>query len=146
MTGFSEIGSHELFVWGWLRTMILLISASCVARIIGTSHQHLALSHFFKIFLFLYWVLSPRPQACQPVTPPTLHLSVCVYVCCWGSNPGHLYHTAPSNLTGLLSNSLHKISWWIRLYVQDQVDIWKQRIITNTIYTQCFSSMYTHTW
>jgi hypothetical protein len=26
--GFFEIGSHELFAWGWLQTMILLISAS----------------------------------------------------------------------------------------------------------------------
>jgi hypothetical protein len=26
--GYFEIGSHELFAWGWLQTMILLISAS----------------------------------------------------------------------------------------------------------------------
>jgi hypothetical protein len=35
--GYFEIGSHELFAWGWLQTMILLISASWVARITGMS-------------------------------------------------------------------------------------------------------------
>jgi hypothetical protein len=34
---FFEIGSHELFPWGWLWATILLISASWVARITGTS-------------------------------------------------------------------------------------------------------------
>jgi hypothetical protein len=33
-----KIGSHELFAHGWLRTVILLISASLVARIAGMSH------------------------------------------------------------------------------------------------------------
>jgi hypothetical protein len=28
LVGFFKIGSHELFVWGWLWTTILLISAS----------------------------------------------------------------------------------------------------------------------
>jgi hypothetical protein len=35
-------GSPELFALGWHLTMILLKSASWVARIIGMSHQHLA--------------------------------------------------------------------------------------------------------
>jgi hypothetical protein len=39
---FFEIGSGELFAWGWLRTAILLISASWVARITGVSHWCLA--------------------------------------------------------------------------------------------------------
>jgi hypothetical protein len=37
--GFLEIGSQELFAGGWLQTLILLISASWVARITNTSHQ-----------------------------------------------------------------------------------------------------------
>jgi hypothetical protein len=47
--GIFEIGSHELFAWGWLRTTILLISASWVARITGVSHQHLARICFIAI-------------------------------------------------------------------------------------------------
>jgi hypothetical protein len=34
-----EIGSQELFAWGWPQTVILLISASQVASITGMSHQ-----------------------------------------------------------------------------------------------------------
>jgi hypothetical protein len=37
---FFEIGSLELFAWGWLQTMILLTSVSWVARITGVSHRH----------------------------------------------------------------------------------------------------------
>jgi hypothetical protein len=37
--GFFKIGSRELFVQGWHRILIFLISASWVARIIGMSHQ-----------------------------------------------------------------------------------------------------------
>jgi hypothetical protein len=37
---FFEMGSWELFAWGWFQTKILLISASQVARITGMSHQH----------------------------------------------------------------------------------------------------------
>jgi hypothetical protein len=33
--GVFEIGSSELFAWGWLGTMILLISSSRVARVTG---------------------------------------------------------------------------------------------------------------
>jgi hypothetical protein len=40
---FIEIRSHELFCPGWVQTVILLISASRVARITGVSHQCLAL-------------------------------------------------------------------------------------------------------
>jgi hypothetical protein len=39
---FFEIRSHELFVWGLLQTVILLISAFGVARIIGVSSWHAA--------------------------------------------------------------------------------------------------------
>jgi hypothetical protein len=41
VTGFFEIGSHDLFAQGWLQTAIVLILASCVARITGVSYQHL---------------------------------------------------------------------------------------------------------
>jgi hypothetical protein len=44
---FFERGSCELFAWGWLQTMILLMSASQVARIIGVSHQRPACYLFF---------------------------------------------------------------------------------------------------
>jgi hypothetical protein len=37
--GFFEIGSCELFAWWWLQTVILVISASQVARITGMSPQ-----------------------------------------------------------------------------------------------------------
>jgi hypothetical protein len=37
--GLFKIGSSKLFAWGWIWTMILLISASLVARFIGVDHQ-----------------------------------------------------------------------------------------------------------
>jgi hypothetical protein len=37
--GFSRQGLENYFL-GWLRTLILLISASYVARVTGISHQH----------------------------------------------------------------------------------------------------------
>jgi hypothetical protein len=40
---FFEIGFQELFAQSWLWTMILLSSASWVARITGVSHQHPAI-------------------------------------------------------------------------------------------------------
>jgi hypothetical protein len=40
--GIFDIGSHELFVWGWLGTVIFLISASWVDRITVESPWHLA--------------------------------------------------------------------------------------------------------
>jgi hypothetical protein len=51
--GFFEIGSCELFAWGWLWTVILLISASWVAGITGVSHRHLAeLWSFSELVIF----------------------------------------------------------------------------------------------
>jgi hypothetical protein len=41
---FFEIRAGELFVPGWLQTAILLISASCVARIIGIQQHPAVLS------------------------------------------------------------------------------------------------------
>jgi hypothetical protein len=39
--GFFKIGSCELFAWGWLQTLIILISsASPLARVIDVSHWH----------------------------------------------------------------------------------------------------------
>jgi hypothetical protein len=38
--GIFQIGAQELFAWGWLRTVILLIAAFSVARITGVSHWH----------------------------------------------------------------------------------------------------------
>jgi hypothetical protein len=40
--GILETGSPELYALGWLRTVILLISAFWVAGITGVSHLHLA--------------------------------------------------------------------------------------------------------
>jgi hypothetical protein len=46
--GIFEIGSHKLFTQGWLLTVILLISASQVARITGVSHGHPAKQQLLK--------------------------------------------------------------------------------------------------
>jgi hypothetical protein len=47
--GIFKIGSPEPTVCpGWLPNMILLISASQVARIIGVSHQHMAQNLFYS--------------------------------------------------------------------------------------------------
>jgi hypothetical protein len=46
--GFFKIGSRELFYPGWLWTLILLIAASWVARIIGMSYWCPASSYIFK--------------------------------------------------------------------------------------------------
>jgi hypothetical protein len=48
--GFSKIGSYKLFAQGWLGTMILLTSASSVARIIGVHYQRLAQIFFIYAF------------------------------------------------------------------------------------------------
>jgi hypothetical protein len=45
--GFFEIGSHRTICLGWLRTTILLICASWVARITGASHWCPAIPHLF---------------------------------------------------------------------------------------------------
>jgi hypothetical protein len=51
--GIFEIVSLELFAQGWLQTMILLISASWVAKITGVSHRHPArIWAFVCSFLF----------------------------------------------------------------------------------------------
>jgi hypothetical protein len=42
--GVLEIESHKLFALGWVQTVILLTSASQVARLIGMSHWHPAKS------------------------------------------------------------------------------------------------------
>jgi hypothetical protein len=47
--GISKVSFCELLVWGWLGTLIFLISASKVARIIGVSHQFLDLCECSKI-------------------------------------------------------------------------------------------------
>jgi hypothetical protein len=44
---FFRIESCELFAWGWLQTVMLVISASWVARISRMSHWHLALLFIF---------------------------------------------------------------------------------------------------
>jgi hypothetical protein len=53
--GFFKIGSCELFAWGWLQTVILLTSASQVARIAGMSHWLLALLSVFDHNIL--WIL-----------------------------------------------------------------------------------------
>jgi hypothetical protein len=45
-----EVGSHELLPWADFRTVILLISASWIARVIGVSHQCLAPNYFQEMF------------------------------------------------------------------------------------------------
>jgi hypothetical protein len=46
--GFFQDRSLELFSWGWLRTSILLISASCVTRITDMSHLCLVPQAFWQ--------------------------------------------------------------------------------------------------
>jgi hypothetical protein len=55
MLDIFEIGPCELISPGWLQTVILLISAPSVARIIGISHLHLAID-FFRLFFFFFCV------------------------------------------------------------------------------------------
>jgi hypothetical protein len=38
--GFSWVRVSGTICWGWLQTAIILVSASCVNRITGVSHQH----------------------------------------------------------------------------------------------------------
>jgi hypothetical protein len=47
-----EMRSYEHFVQGWLQTVILLISASQVARFTGKSHCYLAC---IKILIFIFY-------------------------------------------------------------------------------------------
>jgi hypothetical protein len=59
--GIFEIGSQELFSWGWLWTVTLPISASRVTRLVGVSHQRPAwevfyfrITEFISIYIFPY--------------------------------------------------------------------------------------------
>jgi hypothetical protein len=52
-----SIGSHKLFTWDWLRTAILLISASWVARITGVSDQYPATFFLYKLIILGYFVI-----------------------------------------------------------------------------------------
>jgi hypothetical protein len=62
MAGFFEIGSHELFAQGWLRTMILLISASWVARITGVSYWHPVISSLLTHWNLLSKLIIPKTR------------------------------------------------------------------------------------
>jgi hypothetical protein len=59
--GFFEIGFHKLFAWGWLQTVILLISVSWVPRITGVNHCTRSLLFFFfgdRVLLYsLAWLI-----------------------------------------------------------------------------------------
>jgi hypothetical protein len=55
---------------GWLRTMLLLISASCVARIIGVSHQLPAIVHF-KWTNFMICELYLNEELCKKLKNKT---------------------------------------------------------------------------
>jgi hypothetical protein len=48
-----QIGSQELFAW-LASTTILLLSASCIARIIDMSHQHQLIALFLQACL-AFW-------------------------------------------------------------------------------------------
>jgi hypothetical protein len=69
--GFFDIGSHELFVWGWLRTATFLISASWVARITGMCHRHLAPSHKGSLNSNLQRVVVLYVAFCNSTSPHT---------------------------------------------------------------------------
>jgi hypothetical protein len=77
MLGIFEIGSHKLFPQGWLWTMILLIAASWVARIIGVSHQPLAIwqSGFHLLQIFWGQGIVPTLYVLQPLFIKLLVLS-----------------------------------------------------------------------
>jgi hypothetical protein len=64
---------------GWLWTSILLISASWVARIIGVSHRHPAISFYFSSIYFLVLCTAPHmPQCCLFVSwGPDLGVPLC---------------------------------------------------------------------
>jgi hypothetical protein len=48
---------------GWLRTMILLISAFCIARITGISHQHPAWPSLLQSKHSTAWATRPVPDS-----------------------------------------------------------------------------------
>jgi hypothetical protein len=62
VVGFFNIGSLELFVWGWLQTEILPNSAFWVARITGVSHWYLAPLYILstlvpELFIVFHWFI-----------------------------------------------------------------------------------------
>jgi hypothetical protein len=64
--GFFEIRSLELFAWGWLPTLIILISASSVARIIGVSH-------WYPASMFYSSIHPPTHPSSHPSILPSIH-------------------------------------------------------------------------
>jgi hypothetical protein len=68
---FFGIGSHELYVWYWLWT---IISPSQVARITGVSHWALpysCLKHYLYLFSSLGTFCLKHPEAWQELSPYT---------------------------------------------------------------------------
>jgi hypothetical protein len=92
---FFEIGSWELFAQGWLWTIVLVISASWEARIIGVNHQCLAIYLFSDRVSWCnpgwFWIWDPPASATKLLglqlytTKPHF-----VYICWWGLNPQQL--------------------------------------------------------
>jgi hypothetical protein len=72
--GILEKRVYQTICPGWPQIAILLISASQAARIIGVSHQHLAINRFYNflvslLILIMLWgrqAESPRGQPSQP--------------------------------------------------------------------------------
>jgi hypothetical protein len=77
---FFDIGSHKLFAWGWLRTSVLLISVSKVARITGVSHRHPACYQFYSL---LYLGLGTVPDTKQTR-----------YIFVWWERVGHAWNSS----------------------------------------------------
>jgi hypothetical protein len=78
--GIFKIGSWELFAWGWLWTMILLIFASWVAGITGVSHWHrltVGFFFFFSIFLLLFICAYKAGFISPPCTHPLPYHPLC---------------------------------------------------------------------
>jgi hypothetical protein len=61
MMNFFKIGSRELFVQGWLWTLILLISASRVAKITDVSHWSLTQGRLTLTMVSDHGCLDPLP-------------------------------------------------------------------------------------
>jgi hypothetical protein len=93
---FFEIVSHELFAQGWLRTMILLISASWIARITRTSYWRLVASPKFAESVShspapgLLEKLQMGQSAASLVAPSYLHLYLLTYLWLWLHSGRHL--------------------------------------------------------
>jgi hypothetical protein len=100
--------SHKLFFLGWLWTLILLISASQVARISGVSHWHPAnYRHFFWLSLFVFVCLC---------------FCFCFVVLCFSetgshySSPAHNPPASASLSTGITDVCHHTGFWDTFLY------------------------------